>query len=162
MMKIRKATKKDFEEMWEIEVEDRKYHKKITDKKYSLLNKGNIDKKAKLEFIRWRKEDLKDKNKILLVAEDGEVMGHLKGSFSKWDWSDNPPKIITLNSIGVLSKYRKKGIATKLIKKLEEYAKKKDVKFISLGHWIKNNIAHELYKKNKFEDFRLKMVKELK
>lgn len=161
-MKIRKATMKDIEEIWKIEVEDRRYHKKITSRKYSLLNKNKFGNKEKTEFINSFKKDLKNKKVILLVAEDEKVVGHLMGSFSKWNWSDNPPKIIILNSIGVFSKYRKEGVATKLIKKLEEYSKEKNIKFIYLGHWIKNYIAHELYKKNKFEDFRLEMVKKLK
>jgi ribosomal protein S18 acetylase RimI-like enzyme len=162
-MKIRKATLKDVEQIWKIEVEDRVYHTKITKKKYSLLNKGSIDQTAKKEFLKWRTKTLKDKNRIFLVAEEkNEIIGHVVGTFSTWEWSENPPRFLNLDSIGVFSKQRKKGIATKLIQELEKYVKKRNVEFIYLGHWIKNDIAHELYKKNKFEDFRMEMVKRLK
>ena len=161
-MKVRRGTNKDFEEIWQIEIEDRIYHKKITRKEYSQLNKSKIDKKARIEFLKWRQKDLKDKNKMFLIAEeDNKIMGHIGGHIFKWIWSDNPPKVFNIDTIGVLSKYKKKGIATKLIKELEKMLKKKGVKFTYLGVWGKNKPANKLYKKNNYKTYRTEMVKKI-
>ena len=162
-MKIRKAKKDDLNDLWEIEIESRRHHKKVNPKKYSLLNKTKIDNKNKKEFFKWIGKDLKSKKNLLLVAEDNEkIVGAILGFFGKWFWSDRSPKIAKINDLGVLKKYQKKGIATKLIKEFEKIALQKGVKFIHFSVWVKNNPAIKAYRKNKYEDFTIEMVKKLK
>jgi len=164
-MKIRKGTIKDVEKIWDLEVESRKYHKKLTDKKYSLLNKSNIDKKARTDFIKDYTKDLKKKARkiIFLVAEEkGKIIGYIIGIDGKWDWSDNPPRALRIWDLEVLQKYRKKGIGTKLIKELEKISKQKGIKFLSLNVWKKNKPALRIYTKNRFDLFSHEMIKKLK
>ena len=161
-MKIRKAGKKNMEGLWEIEIENRKYHKKITNKKYNLFNKNKIDKKSKEEYLNNLKKDIKNQKIITLVAiENEKVVGTISAYFSKWKWSDNPPKYIQINDLGVLIKYKQKGIATKLIKEVEKIARSQKIKFIYLGVWANNNSSIKFYQKNKYEKYRLEMIKKI-
>jgi len=162
-IKIRKARKEDAEKIWPLEVESRKWHKKITDKKYSLLNKSNIDTKSKKEFIRYTKEDVKDKKSLLLVAVvNNKIAGHIFVRFYKWKWSDKPPLIAKIGDLTVLKKFGRKGIASMLVKEAEKIAKKRGAKYFYVGVWTTNKPARELYDKNKFEDFHREMFKKLK
>lgn len=162
-IRIRKGKKEDIEKLWPLEVESRIYHRKITNKKYSKLSRININKKAKLEFIKDLKKDLKKRKFLFLVVEiNKEVIGYITAYISEWWWSDHPPKTIRINDLSVLKKYQKKGIATELVKELERLAKSKKVIFSSLNVWLKNKPAYNLYKKNKYEDFGIEMVKKLK
>jgi ribosomal protein S18 acetylase RimI-like enzyme len=163
VIEIRKGKEEDLEKIWILEIESRIDHKKITDKKYLKLCKNNINKKAKLEFIKEFKKDLKKRNFLFLVTEiNKEVIGYICAYISEWWWSDNPPKTIRINDLAVLKKYRRNGVATKLIKELERLAKSKKANFLSLNLWLKNKPAYNLYKKNKYEDFGIEMVKRLK
>jgi len=162
-MKIRRARKGDIEKLWPIEVESRIYHKRITPKRYLRLNKSKINEKAKLEFIKDFNEYLKNKKTVTLVAEEGsEIIGYVSTIFGKWRWSDNPPKAVLIEDIGVLKIYRKKGVATKLLKEIEKIAKSKKVYYFRLTVWLKNKLAYNFYKKNKYEDYTIEMVKRIK
>ena len=162
-IKIRKAKKEDAEKIWSLEVESRKWHKKITDKRYALLNKSHVDIKARREFIKYTREDIKDKKILLLVAVvNSQIVGHIFVRFRKWMWSDKPPLIAKIGDLTVLKKFGRKGIASMLIKKAEEIAKKRGAKYFYLGVWTTNKPARKLYEKNKFEDFHREMFKRLK
>jgi len=162
-IKIRKARKEDVDKIWPLEVESRKWHKKITDKKYALLNKSNVDVKARREFIKYTKEDVKDKKSLLLVAVvDSQVVGHIFVRFYKWKWSDKPPLIAKIGDLTVLKKFERKGIASMLIKEAENIAKKRKAKYLYVGVWTTNKPARALYDKNKFDDFHREMFKKLR
>ena len=152
-MEIKRGKIKDIESIWKLEKESRIYHKKIISGKYHELNKT---------WINELKKDLKKKKYFLLVAEkDNKVIGYLLGQFSRWEWSDNHPRNGKIEDIAVLKKYKRKGIGDKLIKKFEEVAKKRGVKYLNLGMWIKNKPAYRLYKKNKFDEIYLSMAKKI-
>ena len=159
-MKIRKAKKEDIEKIWEIEKESREHHTKISQTKYKRLNKSKTDKKAKSEFEKNLEKDINGKKIVFLVAEiNNEIAGWIFSKLGTWGWSDNPPKTIWIDDIGVLKKYQRKGIAKKLLKETEKIAKKKGMEYSYLTVWLKNEPAYNLYKKNKYEDFAIEMVK---
>ena len=161
-MGIKRGKIKDIESIWELEKESRIYHKKIISGKYHELNKTGINNKSKKEWINELKKDLKKKKYFLLISEDNnKVIGYLLGQFSKWEWSDNHPKNGKIEDIAVLKKYRRKGIGDKLIKKFEGMAKKRGIKYLNLGLWIKNKPAYNLYKKNKFDEIYISMAKKI-
>ena len=162
-MMIRKIRKEDIEKIWPLEVERRKWHKKITDKRYALLNKSRVNTKARIEFIKYTKEEVKDKKSLLLVAVvDNQIVGHILVRFYKWKWSDKPPLIAKIEDLIVLKKFGRKGIASILIKEAEKIAKKRGAKYFYVGVWTSNKSARKLYEKNKFEDFHREMFKKLK
>ena len=162
VIKIRKARREDAEKIWPLEVESRIFHKKITNRKYALLNKSNVNEKARREFIRYTKEDVKDKKNLLLVAVvNNQIVGYIFVRFYKWKWSDNPPLIAKIGDLTVLTKFRRKGIASMLIQEAEKIAKK-NAKYIYVGVWTTNKPARIVYEKNKFDDFHKELFKKLK
>ena len=162
-MKIRRGKREDIKKLWSIEMQSRDYHAKIVGKKLSKLNKKKIDKKAKKEFIKNYAELFNNKKSILLVAEKNKkIIGYLAGEITKWWWSDNPPELALINDMGVIESHKKKGIAGKLFKAFERWAKSKKVYALSINVWAKNIPAYNFYKKYKFEDYNIYMVKKLK
>lgn len=162
-MKIRRAKKEDAEKIWPIEKESRIHHKKITPKKYALLNKSNLTKRDRKDFVQGFKDYLKDKKTVsFLVEKNGVVVGYIHARIGRWGWSDKPPKIVKIDDLGVLAKYRRQGIAKKLIREVEKFTKSKGVKYIYFNVWKSNVPAVELYSKLKYYKFMMEMVKKLK
>ena len=128
-----------------------------------MLNKSSVDVKAQREFIRYTKEDVKDKKSLLLIPViDGQIVGHILVRFHKWKWSDKPFLIAKIGDLTVLKKFGRKGIASMLIKEAEKIAKKRGAKYFYVGVWTSNKSARKLYEKNKFGDFHREMFKRLK
>lgn len=162
-MKIRRATFKDLEGVWEIEKQSRKHHARISNPKFKLLNKSKTERKERINFINDLKKELKDRKIIFLVAEIGEdIAGWVWSKLGIWRWSDKPPKMLWVEDIGVLERYRNQGVAQKLFNEIEKNAKRKGIKYCRLTVWSKNKPAYDFYRKNKFEDFAIEMVKKLK
>jgi len=162
-MKIRRAKKGDLIKIWEIEKESQGHHTKISQAEYKILNKSKTDKKAKLEFIKGLQKEVNNKKVIFLVAEvSGNAVGWIWSKMGVWKWSDNPPKMLWIEDIGILRKYRRKRIGQKLLDETEKIAKSKGMEYSYLTVWLKNKPAHNFYRKNKFEDFAIEMVKKLK
>ena len=65
-----------------------------------------------------------------------------------------------IESLGVSEKYRKKGIATKLIKKCEELAKKRGLKKIGCSVSLKNNPMRDLCKKQEYKESKIGKITE--
>jgi len=159
-MEIRKTKEEDIEKIWEIEKESREHHEKVSQVEYQRLNKAKTDEKARHEFETNLKKNILGEKVVSFVVEiDDEVIGWIFSKLGTWGWSDDPPKMVWIEDIGVLKKYQRKGIAKKLIGKVEEVAKKEGAKYSYLTVWLKNKPAYELYKKNNYEDFAIEMVK---
>lgn len=162
-IKIRKGRKEDIEKIWKLEIESRRWHKKVVGKKYSELAKTNTNEKARKEFIRDLNNDLKKRKNFVLVALiDHQIVGWLFARFYKWTWSDNPPLISKIGDITILKKFRRQGLAKELIERVEGEAKKRGVKYIYLGFLTGNKPASNLYKKMGYEAFHLDLFKKLK
>lgn len=67
-----------------------------------------------------------------------------------------------ISDIIVLEEYRGKGIGKALLKKAEDFAKEKGLKYIKLIVFSENNKASGLYKSFGFEDYETTMIKEIK
>ncbi|MFH0831983.1 MAG: GNAT family N-acetyltransferase [archaeon] len=161
-MKIRKATKKDISELWPLEVEDRKYYKKLIGKKYAKLDKSRIGRKEKEEFIKNLGKDIK-KNLILVIEDKKNIVGYIEGHITRWKWTDcKNVRLVYIENIAVSKNYRRKGLGTKLIRGLEKWAKSKKCFGISLAVLTKNLPAINLYKQNKFYNHSVYMVKRVK
>ena len=162
-VKIREGKREDIEKLWRIEIQSIKYHTKITERKLSKLNKNKTDKKAEKNFIKEYEKLFENKKSVLLVAEENKkIIGYLTGEIIKWWWSDNPPKLALINDIGVIESHKKKGIAERLLKEFEKWTKPKKVYALSINVWAKNIPAYTFYKKHKFEDYNIYMIKKLK
>ena len=66
-----------------------------------------------------------------------------------------------ITAIFIKENHRKKGLAKKLIKVVEDFALKKDIRFIKLLTFSKNQLARDFYFQDGFEDYESTMIKQL-
>lgn len=87
--------------------------------------------------------------KVLLAISDGKIVGHSL-VFSKYDLKEDK-KSFWLEYVCVDEKYQGYGIATKMLKKLEQIAKDEDVSFIRFKSDNSRKSAHACYLKNQYK-----------
>lgn len=150
-MKIRKARLSDWKDYYKLKVEESLDYEKIIDKSIKLPSKD----KLKIEF----EEFIKNKNLIIFIAEiEDNVVAYSNCKIHRSVWSKGG----YIDDIFVLKNYRKKGIATELIKEFSGYLKGKRLNQISLNVNPKNTDAIKLYRKLDFELVQYGMRKKLK
>lgn len=139
-MKIRKATKKDFGQYSRLKKEDIAEYSKIIKQKIKVAQ----DTQIKKEFDGI----LKSKDHLILVAETNkELIGYLTGSITKNIWQHSG----YIDDVFVIKDFKRKGIATKLMKTFMKIIKTKKIKKCRLGVNTKNKKAIKLYKKLGFK-----------
>mgnify|MGYP000618017572 CR=1 FL=1 len=132
-MKIRKATKKDFNKMIKILIEESSkppYNEKYT-KKIALKEIINLAK-----------------NELYVALEDGKIIGFIASSITP----DNKEKAY-INELWLKPSSQGKGIGKSLVKFIEEFYKKKKVKIIRLLA-KKNSKAFGFYKKINYKEYK--------
>lgn len=111
-----------------------------------LLNKelGYLYEEVKIrEKIKYIIENKKD---IILVAYiDNNIVGYIHGSEYELLYSDS---LINILGFVVKESYRKNGIGTALINKLEGIAREKKYSGIRLVSGIERENAHRFYERN--------------
>lgn len=134
-MKIRKATRKDFDGILKIYLES------------AILNPKD---KKNLELKKYLSNSLKEKTFFVLIAEeDKNVVGVCISNFGRISKVD-----ADLVDIYVLKKYRGQSVGNKLMKELYKKLKKKGIK--NLGLYSENNPKTlNFYKKQGFQIGRL-------
>lgn len=136
---IRKAENRDFIEL------DYLFKKFLFEEaKYD----ENYNKKFKFKSLSYGL----DENIIIFVFEKNNMIcGFIYSSIIKRDININ--NIAKINFLYVSKEYRKQGIATELLKKMELELKSRNVKFIDVQAFDKNQNAINLYKNNNFLNF---------
>jgi len=93
----------------------------------------------------------KDYNSLICALSDKEIIGfiyvflkHEKGEFAK-------ESVGFIDALYVRDNYRKQGIATNLINEVYKWCDLKEIKFVEIGSFVKNEAAFSLYKKFGFE-----------
>jgi len=137
-MKIRKATKKDLRNYIIIKKEGLKEYSKIA-KKRIILNNNQIKK----ELF----EAISNPKRIILFVENEMLEGYIIGSIIVSEHKNYG----YIDDIFIFSDYRKKGLATLLVREFIKILKKRKIRNIGLGVNIRNKKAIELYKKLGFE-----------
>lgn len=160
-MKIRKATKKDsilLAGLWnEFEKSQDKLRKKeIKSFEKRISNPLNLMKKD-------IKDILNKTNHAIFIAEvEKKPIGYIDISIKR-----NPSlyfikKFGRIHYIYVKKSFRKKGVASELIKIADKWFKKKGVKDITLSVLFNNKKAYNIYKKRGYIDKSISMYKRLK
>ena len=150
-MKIRQAKNSDFNEYLKLKREEEKDYSEFIGKKIPHPK----DTVLKKEF----KEALSSKNHVILVIErNNRLIGYIHGMYytnpySKWGYVED---------IFVLKDFRRKGIATALVKEFIKILKKKGYNKLRLSVNTKNFRAIKFYKKLGFEISHYDMKKDLK
>jgi GNAT superfamily N-acetyltransferase len=105
---------------------------------------------------------LKDKNKIVLVAENrGRTIAYLIGAVEAAPFYSSQKKIGVVNDVCVDEKFRRRGILKKIFKKALAWFRQKSVRVIELSVDIRNRPALTAWKKMKFYEYKLKMKRDL-
>jgi ribosomal protein S18 acetylase RimI-like enzyme len=106
-----------------------------------------------------------DKKGIFFLAKDDvEIIGYLIAFKEKSPDRSmlKPRKYIQVDDLSVRSDYRKKGVGTLLMDKLEELAKNNKIYEMELNVWCFNKGAIKFYENKGYEAFTQKMRKVLK
>ena len=69
----------------------------------------------------------------------------------------NPKSILVVDQVLVLKKYRKQGIAKKLLVHTKSFAKENDIKQLELEYWEGNTTARDFFTQNGFAPLKHKM-----
>jgi len=156
MIKIRKAKKEDLNELLET------YLSYLTS--FNSFNKQKflVSEKIKSATKKQLKEIIQNQNFLLLVVLDNkELIGFINCSVHKKGFDPNR-KHAFVNDIFIKKPYRKKGIASNLMKKAITWAKKRGAKEIKLGSNIKNKEALALWPKLGFKKFMIEFRMDLR
>lgn len=116
------------------------------------------------ELTKWRKDRLKGfrkdilskSNYLVVVEEDGLVVGFGDVMVLKRD-----KKKAEITMVYIKKSFRKKGIGSKIMKELLSWLKKRKVKSVSGGIFVKNNPSIKLCKKFGFKIVAVRMERKL-
>ena len=95
----------------------------------------------------------KDNNQLFIAVSEGEIVGYI---YVKIIIRDNSPEKefeASISGLYVKEKYRRLGIATKLIKEAKKWCINKNVTYLKLNVLSGNIGASKLYTKFGFTDF---------
>ena len=112
---------------------------------YINLIKNVFGYEAKIEDI----EKQIKKTKTIIAKEEDKVIGSATLELSN-DYIKNK-KYYKVEYFGVLSTYRRIGVATKIQQKIDELCIKNDIDYIELTSGNHRTGAHEFYKRNDFK-----------
>ena len=102
-------------------------------------------------FVKSDIEAMNKGDKVRLVAEaEGEIVGNLEIVFSRHPLEFHTAEI---NTVVVNPRYRRRGIATKLIETALKIAKEKHIEIVKISVEAKNVFAVELYAKVGFKEY---------
>ncbi len=115
----------------------------------NCLSANTFDEVRK--FLENDVEDMAKGNKDRLVAEvDGEVVGNLEIFFSR---SPLTFHIASISTVVVNPKFKRRGIATKLIEASFKIAKDRSIAIVKVDVEAKNTPAANLYAKTGFKEY---------
>ena len=126
----------------------KKYSKFIFIKKFIPLLQKKYPNKTNKEIELGIKKLLKNNKYILLVAFDDAKPIAIAGL--NFNYLLCSGSFVQVSNIFVLEEYRKTGVASKLLEKVEDIARNKKIKNLSLFSYIENDEAKEHYAKNNF------------
>ena len=154
-MEIRKATIKDFERLKDIKLKsktgERKYNK-------SLKPINKVEKR----YFYYLKKDLTFKERAIFIAiENDKIIGMILGKIIDTLSIAKFKKRGYISNLYILPKYRRKGIAKKMVEELIKWFKENNIKNLRLEVYSKNKPALNIYHKLRFKEYAIKMKKVL-
>ncbi len=123
------------------------FYKQLTSETdYMTFSPDETEEKAKQEEEFIKKYD--DYKQVFIAVEDDQIVGYIGIGRSHLERLNHVAKL----TVGVLEDYKRQGIATKLIKFAEKWAKEKGVKRLELHVITKNKPAVALFQKTGFKE----------
>ncbi|MBU0975309.1 MAG: GNAT family N-acetyltransferase [Patescibacteria group bacterium] len=153
MISIKKALVKDIEKIQrlnhEIMFQNKEFDPDI-DIDFDLSDKGR----------KFFKEALENTDSCFYIAYDGgKMVGY--GNDSKKEYLYRNKQYLEIENIGVIPEYKKKGVGTKLLRRLLNWAKEKGLERVYLNCYIKNNDALTFYKRFGFKEIDVSLEMDL-
>ena len=125
-------------------------------------SKYNYNIRQNYKVKNWFENFYNEKSNAIFVAKENEVIiGYVYIQIISTESGPMVDKEALIDGLYINSEYRGKGIAKKLMNTAEEWAKTNGVKFLYVNVLEENSVANELYKKLNFDNFELKLRKEL-
>lgn len=114
--------------------------------------KDNLDIQ---EVVEHKKSYIQEENKFILIEEEfkGFVSFKIKDSAPCF----NRGQKLKISELFVKEKYRRKGLASKLMEEAMNYSE--DCSTVELNVNVRNEKAKEFYKKHGFNEERIRMIK---
>jgi len=152
-MKIRKATKKDIDEIDRIYVSAETDGMKLQFPKEWKSMLKNFKKNEKLRKKDFRKDIISKNNYWVVVEEEGKIAGFGNAEIKK----NYNEKNGMITMIYVDDKFRRRGIGTIIVKELIKWLKNKKVKNIESAAYINNKPSIKMQTKLGFKPILIKM-----
>jgi len=154
MIKIRKATIKDVDELTNLWYNE------------ELLNKSRyyrLSKNAKDLMKKELKKLLRKKDYVAFIAEENnEILGAIHGVINKTYFLFDFKKIGHVATLFVKKQHRKKGVFKLLFISLIKWFKSKGIKEIDIYVHLKNKLAKKIWTRYGFEEELIYMRKTLR
>jgi ribosomal protein S18 acetylase RimI-like enzyme len=116
------------------------------DKSYEKYRKKWMSSGQTKEFLSRLRKSIIDKRTIAkMVEENGEIVGYMWVQF--FDVIGYDLTYTEISELAVIPEYRRKGIATKMIKYIEKEVRKRGIKIIRSGTGILNIPSQKLHDK---------------
>jgi GNAT superfamily N-acetyltransferase len=163
MIKIRKARLKDTDEILDLWKDFMSEHDNVVIKRNSMLKPYTIKKSdAKNNFRSFIKRNIRSRNGIVFVAEDGkEIIGYLLCTIKKNIPIFKLERIGYMNDLYVKKKYRGTKISTGFKNKAMQWFREKGMKHASIMVSPENKKAHGIYKNWGFHDYHIELRKKI-
>ena len=106
------------------------------------------------------KDFISDPNGLVLLAEETEPAGYLFAQFQNHlaNWARFELKLLYIQHLIVAPKFRRRGIATKLLSAALDAARSRGIERVELDVWSFNSEARHFYSKNGFKVFNERMT----
>jgi GNAT superfamily N-acetyltransferase len=152
-MIIQKARKEDLKQIVPLYIDYLRYQRRFA--KWLGNSKSKINNS---EIKGWLEKSINKKGHIFLVTEDNnKIQGFVHAEILSHKESKTNKKVIEI--IDIYSHLKQKGIGKKLLKEIEKWAKNNKANYILWEFITGNKSAENFCRKNKFKDFKTKMLK---
>lgn len=153
MIKIRKGTLSDLNEVVALSMQARNYHNKILG---DYFNTTNTDFEH-----RFMMAAINDEDKTLLVAEqNGKVVGMLVAIFKSAPWIAKS-NICQVENVCVDENIRRQGVGRMMFAELKSECIQRKVDYLNLGVYCQNTNAIPFYESLGFKPLSIKMSMEI-
>ena len=145
-MEIREATIDDFEQ-----IKDIKLKVKASEGQYNTSLRPLSENRER--YLSYLRNDLTDRGRAVLIAIDREEpIGMITGRIYRTLLIRARRKEGRISNLFVLPAYRKKGVATRLVRQLLKWFRKQKVKDVRLAVHSGNTPALEMFGKLRFQE----------
>jgi ribosomal protein S18 acetylase RimI-like enzyme len=154
------AGKTDAEELAVLSIKARKLMYKLSPRGFgAALNGPDDPAEEKRRIIK----DLKDGNQLTLVARTQArgLAGFITGCVEKYSDDLLTAPFVSLVYIYVDAKYRRRGVARSLMRRLEAWAATKKIRTMELTVWSGNEQGQALFRDSGYVPLQLRLAKKL-